>query len=155
MSDERAFGPYGVLFGARDVVEQMSYRSLVQRMLDVEAALAEAEGDLDIIPQFAVAPIRAAAHADLYDLPRIAEDALEAGNLAIPLVRDLTKRVESIEAAAAGYVHWGSTSQDILDTALVLQLQAAVPAVLERRSFPPESAAWVDASNVNHSELRG
>jgi len=103
---------------------------LLQAMLDVEAALAEAEAELGIIPREAVEPIRSAAHAERYDFETIAAEAAADGVLTIPLVRHLTKQVETIDRTAARYVHWGATSQDILDTAYVLQLQRAVPGIL-------------------------
>ena len=103
---------------------------LLQSMLDVEAALAEVEAELGVIPRAAVEPIRSAARGELYDRDALAAAAADAGNLAIPLVRHLTKQVETIDREAAKYVHWGTTSQDILDTALVLQLQGRVPAIL-------------------------
>ena len=99
-------------------------------MLDVEAALAEVEAELGIIPRAAVQPIRSAAHAERYDFKTIAAEAEADGVLTIPLVRHLTKQVESIDRDAARYVHWGATSQDILDTAHVLLLQRTVPRIL-------------------------
>ena len=119
----------GPLFGDAEVADHLSDRARLQAMLDVEVALADVEADLGIVPRAAVEPIRAAARADRYDRHAIAEEAARDGNLAIPLVRHLTKYVEAIDANAARYVHWGATSQDILDTALVLQLQRAVPAI--------------------------
>ena len=103
---------------------------LLQAMLDVEAALAEAEAELGVIPRQAVDPIRSAALAERYDFKSITAEAEADGVLTIPLVRHLTKQVETIDRDAARYVHWGATSQDILDTALVLQLQRAVPKIL-------------------------
>jgi 3-carboxy-cis,cis-muconate cycloisomerase len=102
----------------------------LQRMLDVEAALARAEADVGVIPQAAVAPIAAACKASLFDHAQIADASVAAGNLAIPLVKMLTAAVKEKDAAAAGYVHWGATSQDIIDTALVLDIRAGVDALL-------------------------
>ena len=118
------------LFGDATVGEQLSDRARVQAMLDVEAALADVQADLDIIPRTAVAPIRAAAQADRYDLNAIAAEGAIDGILTIPLIRHLTKQVRTIDSGAARYVHWGATSQDIMDTALVLQLQRAMPPML-------------------------
>ena len=101
-------------------------------MLDVEAALADAEATSDVVPASCVAPIQSAAKAELYDCAIIAADAVDAGNVVIPVVRHLTARVATIDADAARYVHWGATSQDILDTGLVLQLRAAVLAAALR-----------------------
>jgi 3-carboxy-cis,cis-muconate cycloisomerase len=117
------------LFGDAEVNDYLSERARVQAMLDVEAALAEIEGELGVIPRQAVAPIQAAAQADRFDLDAIAAAAAGDGNLAIPLVRQLTHAVGAIDRDAARYVHWGVTSQDIIDTGLVLQLQRAVPPI--------------------------
>jgi 3-carboxy-cis,cis-muconate cycloisomerase len=101
----------------------------VQAMLDVEAALAEAEAALNVIPPTAATAIRGAARAELYDIAAIARDAPGAGNAAIPLIRQLTDRVAALDAEAAHYVHWGATSQDIIDTAAVLQLRNLIPPI--------------------------
>jgi 3-carboxy-cis,cis-muconate cycloisomerase len=105
-------------------------RARLQRMLDFEAALARAEAALGIIPEAAVEPIAAACHAELFDLVALGEAALPAGNVVIPLVKALTAEVQKQDADAAGYVHWGATSQDVIDTALVLELRLAIDALL-------------------------
>ena len=101
-------------------------------MLDVEAALADAEATSGVVLASCVAPSQSAAKAELYDCAIIAADAVDAGNVVIPVVRHLTARVATIDADAARYVHWGATSQDILDTGLVLQLRAAALAAALR-----------------------
>jgi 3-carboxy-cis,cis-muconate cycloisomerase len=121
---------HALLFGDAGVAAELSGHATLQRMLDVEAALADAEASVGAIPRSCVAPIQTAANAELYDHAAIAAEAADAGNVAIPLVRQLTERVGSIDADAARYVHWGATSQDVIDTGLVLQLRAAVPVVL-------------------------
>jgi 3-carboxy-cis,cis-muconate cycloisomerase len=95
-------------------------------MLDVEAALARAEAAVGVIPARAAALIGAACRAERYDVAALGEAARAAGNVAIPLVRALTVAVAETDRAAAGYVHWGATSQDIIDTALVLELRAGL-----------------------------
>ncbi len=117
------------LLGDPDLLDRFDGRAQLQAMLDVEAALAEAEAAVGVVPDACVDPIRAAADADLYDRARLAEEAAGDGNPVIPVVRHLTARVAADDPDAARYVHWGATSQDILDTGLVLQLRAAVPAV--------------------------
>jgi 3-carboxy-cis,cis-muconate cycloisomerase len=97
----------------------------VQAMLDVEVALAEALAETGVIPAASVAPIRAAARAERYDLAAMAAEAAIAGNPLIPLVRHLTQAVAAEDATAAGHVHWGATSQDVMDTAVVLELRTA------------------------------
>jgi len=113
----------------------------LQAMLDVEAALADAEASLGIIPQPAAAAIRQACRADFYDAAALADAARRAGNLAIPLVRELTQKVAAADRDAARYVHWGTTSQDIIDTALVLQLRNAVPAIAGDLARAADAAA--------------
>src|SRR5215510_12740789 len=99
-------------------------------MLDPEAALARAEAAVGVIPQEAVAAIVAACRVERYDLVALGEAAMNAGNIAIPLVKALTAEVGKTDREAARYVHWGATSQDIIDTALVLDLRAAIDALL-------------------------
>ncbi|MEX3978728.1 3-carboxy-cis,cis-muconate cycloisomerase [Paraburkholderia sp. EG287A] len=108
-----------------------SPNATLQRMLDVEAALARASAAHGVIPQSAVAAIVEACAADQLDAPALARDAALGGNLAIPLVKQLTARVKAADPEAAKYVHWGATSQDIIDTATVLQLRDAL-ALIER-----------------------
>ena len=102
----------------------------LQRMLDVEAALARAEAALGVIPASAAGPITEACKAKAFDLKALGEAATAAGNLAIPTVKALTAEVAKRDKDAARYVHWGATSQDIIDTALVLELRAAIDALV-------------------------
>src|SRR5262245_6931298 len=97
-----------------------------QCMLDFESALARVEARLGIIPQSAARAIADCCEVRLYDLGRVAAATARAGNPAIPLVRELTALVEARHAEAARYVHWGATSQDVLDTGLMLQCRAAL-----------------------------
>lgn len=98
----------------------------VQGMLDFEAALARAEARVGVIPAEAVAPIAAACKAELYDYPALAQAIATAGNSAIPLVKALGKRIAASNPEAERYVHLGATSQDAMDSGLVLQLRAAI-----------------------------
>lgn len=104
--------------------------AFLQHMLDVEAALARAEAATGVIPKTAAAPIAAACRNERFDLAALAEAATRAGNLAIPLVKALTAEVAKSDAEAARYVHWGATSQDIIDTATMLTLRAGIDALL-------------------------
>ncbi len=103
----------------------------IARMLGVEAAIARAEGRVGVIPADAAARIDricrqdAAGVIDMIDIAQLHQDAVAAGNLAIPFVKRLTAIVAEADPDAARFVHWGATSQDILDSALVLQLRAA------------------------------
>ena len=97
----------------------------VQGMLDFEAALARAEARVGLIPQSAVAPIEAACRAERYDFAELAEAIALAGNSAIPLVKALGRQIAAVDPQAERYVHLGATSQDAMDTGLVLQLRQA------------------------------
>jgi 3-carboxy-cis,cis-muconate cycloisomerase len=117
------------LFRTREVAALFSDAARVQSMLDVEAALARVQGRLGVIPAATVSSIENACRAGVIDLEALAGAALPAGNLAIPLVRQLTARVAEGDEAAAGFVHWGATSQDITDTGLILQLRGLLDLV--------------------------
>ena len=98
----------------------------VQAMLDVEAALARAQARVGVIPHSAVAPITTACRAELYDFEALGLAIASAGNSAIPLVKALGKQIASSAPEAERYVHLGATSQDVMDSGLVLQLRAAL-----------------------------
>ena len=114
------------LLRTQALTDMFSDERLVQGMLDFEAALATAQARCGVIPNAAVEPITAACRASLIDLTTLATAAASAGNLAIPLVKQLTQRVKNTDPEAARYVHWGATSQDAIDTGLMLQLQQAL-----------------------------
>jgi 3-carboxy-cis,cis-muconate cycloisomerase len=117
------------LFRTDAIRAVFSDRGRLQGMLDFEAALARATARAGLIPQSAVAPIEAQCRADLYDMELLARAAEAAGNTAIPVIKALTSHVESRDPGAARHVHWGATSQDAMDTGLVLQLRAALALV--------------------------
>jgi len=99
---------------------------LVQAMLDFEAALSRAQAAEGLIPSTALPAIVAACRAEHYDLQALAASSRTAGSLAIPLVQTLKARVAQADPQAAAYVHWGSTSQDVIDTGMVLVTRAAL-----------------------------
>jgi 3-carboxy-cis,cis-muconate cycloisomerase len=111
----------------RTICDDATY---LQHMLDFEAALARAEAATGIIPASAAVAIANACKAELFDIAALAEAATRSGNLAIPLVKALTANVAKADPEAARYVHWGATSQDVIDTATMLTLRAAVDALL-------------------------
>jgi 3-carboxy-cis,cis-muconate cycloisomerase len=117
---------YGPLFATATMRAVCADTARIQRMLDTEAALARAEAAVGVIPSGAAALISAACRAERYDAVALGEAATTAGNVVIPLVQALTAEVAKTDALAARYVHWGATSQDIIDTALVLELRAAL-----------------------------
>lgn len=114
------------LFRSQAVEKVFSNRATLQAMLDFEAALARAEARAGFIPASAAPSIEAKCRAELYDMTVLARAAANAGNLAIPLVKQLTLLVAKKDKDAARYVHWGATSQDVIDTGRVLQLRQAL-----------------------------
>jgi 3-carboxy-cis,cis-muconate cycloisomerase len=111
----------------RDVCDDAT---ALQHMLDFEAALARAEAACGVIPERAVEPIARACNASSFELAALAQAATRSGNLAIPLVKALTAEVAKSDAEAARYVHWGATSQDVIDTAAMLTLRAGIDVLL-------------------------
>jgi len=122
-----------------ELVELFSDESVLQAMLDFEGALARAEAGVGIIPRAAAETIMASAKAHFFDAGEISRAALRAGTLSIPLVKALTERVRVSDPDAAGFVHWGATSQDVADTALVLLLKRA-QSIFERHLAGLETA---------------
>ena len=109
------------------LADLFSDQSVLQAMLDFESALARAEARVGVIPRSAANAIRKAAKAETFDIANLAVATLRAGTPGIALAKALTEKVRTMDADAAGYVHWGATSQDVADTALVLLLKRAEP----------------------------
>ncbi|MGP0058007.1 MAG: 3-carboxy-cis,cis-muconate cycloisomerase [Beijerinckiaceae bacterium] len=107
-----------------------SDESTLRQMCRFEIALAMAEGEAGAIPAGAAAKI--AATLETYELPhgeareKLFADAAKAGTLAIPFIKFLTAAVGARDLEAASFVHFGATSQDVIDTALMLQLAEAI-----------------------------
>ena len=116
-------------------------QTFVQALLDVEVALAAAEADVGLVPASAVPHIEAAAQAQAFDLQALAEAALADGNALIPLVRRLTELVAARHQESAHFVHRGATSQDIIDTAVVLRLRDASATMCEQITTAMHAAA--------------
>ena len=119
-------GIYGNLFGADAMRAVFSERGQVQKWLDVEAALARVQGRLGIIPEEAAAEISARADADLIDMELMREEVDRVGYAIMPLVHRLAA---ICEGDAGRYVHWGTTTQDIKDTGVILQIRDALALV--------------------------
>lgn len=97
--------------------------ALVRAMLAFESALALSEAEAGVIPAAAGKVIEAACANSTLSAARLAADGKLAGALAIPFVKALTEQVRAVDPKAASFVHYGSTSQDVLDTAVVLCMQ--------------------------------
>ncbi|MGF6169154.1 3-carboxy-cis,cis-muconate cycloisomerase [Pseudomonas moraviensis] len=132
---------FDAYFTARDMREVFCDQGRVQAMLDFEAALARAEARVGLIPSSAVAPIAAACDAGLYDFAALGEAIAAAGNSAIPLVKALGRQIASSDAVAERYVHLGATSQDVMDSGLVLQLRQALALIEDQLTHLADSLA--------------
>ena len=109
-----------------DMIAVFDDAAIVQAMLRFEQALAEAQARQGMLPAQSARAIAGVCNAQLYDIPAIVSAGRRAGSLAIPLVRELTRTVALYDAEAAARVHWGSTSQDVIDTAMVLATRDAL-----------------------------
>ncbi|MFV3128962.1 3-carboxy-cis,cis-muconate cycloisomerase [Niveispirillum sp. KHB5.9] len=114
------------LFQTEAMAALFADEAVLSTMLRVEAALARAQSRVGMVPPTALPAIEAACDAGLYDLAALGRATALAGNPAIPLVKALTAQVAAADPAAARHVHRGATSQDIIDTGLVLRTRDAV-----------------------------
>ena len=99
--------------------------SFVQAMLDFERALSAAEAENGVIADEAAEIIGSCCDVLNFDLARISDEAVQHGTIVIPLVRQLTQLVAGKNKSVSGWVHFGATSQDVIDTAMILQLKKA------------------------------
>lgn len=113
------------LAGTEALAELFSDASVLRAMLDFEVALANAEASAGVIPNAAADVIAASADLNSFDVAQLSRDALRAGTPGIPLVKRFIEVVRSRDETAAGFVHFGATSQDVSDTAFVLLLKHA------------------------------
>lgn len=123
--DSLALGP---MFGTVEMKEIFSDRALVQKWIDTEAALAKAQGEIGMIPKEAADEINKKADAKLLDYAAIGENYKSSITI-VPLLKEFKKVLDN---NAGEYVHWGATSQDIVDTGLILRIRDA-HAVISRQ----------------------
>jgi 3-carboxy-cis,cis-muconate cycloisomerase len=112
----------GDFFGTPAMRAVFDSRALLQSWLDAEVALADAEAECGVIPAEAAGAIKAAANADDYDLEQLRAEIAATQHPLVPLVRTLT----AAAGEAGRYVHYGATTQDIMDTGAVLQVRAGL-----------------------------
>jgi 3-carboxy-cis,cis-muconate cycloisomerase len=115
--------PFSAIFVPAELADAVSDRAWLRAMLDAERALARAEARAGVISDDSAAAVAAACDASLYDAEEIAAEGRAAGNPAEPLVRAIRA---GLDREAAGFVHWGATSQDIVDTAAMLIARRAL-----------------------------
>jgi len=137
---------FGDQFSTPEIRAVFDERTMLQLWLDVEAALAGAQADLHLIPREDADAIARAARVEKLDLPAIKRDLAVTAHPIVPVVRDLAR----VAGDAGRWVHWGATTQDMIDTGMVLQLKAT-HAILRRdlvtltRTLGARSSAWASA----------
>ncbi len=115
------------MFGTAEMRAVFSDKALIERYIEVEIALAKAEARCGVIPAEAAVRIAKLARFESLDLAHMQHETEIVGYPILPLVEQLSK----LCGDAGRYVHWGATTQDIMDTAVVLQVRAAL-AIVER-----------------------
>ncbi|WP_035857684.1 3-carboxy-cis,cis-muconate cycloisomerase [Cryptosporangium arvum] len=131
------------LFADARVSVELGDRAVFRAMLDVEAALARAEASVGVIPADAADAIGAACGGE-FDLAAVGLAGVGAGNPVVPLVRQVEQRLPS---SAKPWVHHGATSQDVLDTALMLVASRARGAVLDAVRHAADALAGLAAAH--------
>ena len=142
---------YGSLFGTDEMRDLISDRAQLAAMLEVEAALARAEASLGIIPRDAAAAITAAARIEVLAFDKIAASTATVGYPVVELVAQLGR---AASADAARYVHLGATTQDITDTALVLQMRRGT-AIIRRDLIATAHALAEQAKRYRDTPIAG
>jgi 3-carboxy-cis,cis-muconate cycloisomerase len=126
------------LFVPAEFRDATSDAAWLQAMLDAESALAAAEAQAGVIPAEAAEAIAVACRADLFDADALLGSGRAAGNPAEPLVRKLR---DVVGGKSAQYVHWGATSQDVVDTAAMLVAARSLDSLLGVLDDVSESCA--------------
>jgi 3-carboxy-cis,cis-muconate cycloisomerase len=112
-----------------EMVDAFGAPALVGHMLAFEAALARAQADEGMMTTADASTIASACRIEPIDIEALVADGIVAGTLAVPLVRRLTAAVACVDPHAAGQVHRGATSQDVIDTAMVLATRGALAVI--------------------------
>lgn len=113
----------GNLFGSKTIRALFDAQTVIERYLEVEIALAQVTAELGLIPAAASAAIESELEVDRIDLEKYAEDVERVGFPIVPLLDQIAQLVPNNYGE---YAHWGATTQDIMDTALVLQMRDAL-----------------------------
>ncbi len=138
---------FGDLFGDREIAALFSDKAMIARMIDVERALARAGARAGVVPPDAAAAIDATL-ADIVIPPEALASGTAGAGVPVPaLVAALRGH---LAGQAAGWLHWGATSQDIVDTALVLQLASAIDTFAARLDG---LIAGLSVAALHHADL--
>jgi 3-carboxy-cis,cis-muconate cycloisomerase len=118
------------LFTSPRIDPLVSDEALIAGMLRFESALASVQADLGLMPSGSAAVIGGCCSPESFDVESLCRSAEHDGNPAIPLVKVLGQHVKAVDSEAARYVHFGATSQDVIDTGLMLCTKQALEALL-------------------------
>ena len=124
ITDSRLFG---ATFASAQVASVFSDRNRVQKWFDIEAALALTQGELGIIPRAAAEEIARKADAGLVDLDAIGREIASTTHPLVPAIRALA---DLCDGDAGEFVHYGATTQDVMDTGMVLMVREAWPVLI-------------------------
>jgi 3-carboxy-cis,cis-muconate cycloisomerase len=125
-------GLTGSLFVDSEMLDSVSDRRWLEAMLDFQAALAQSEANVGVIPEAAAKVIIDCCKVEQFDIAEIGRRTSLAGNPAIPLVAMLTAKVKENDPVAAEFVHYGATSQDVIDSAMGYLIGDARSIILKR-----------------------
>jgi 3-carboxy-cis,cis-muconate cycloisomerase len=114
---------YSDYFYSKTINELFSDKQTIVQMLRFEGVLALAQAENGVIPPKVAQIIENCCQVDFIDIDKLKSEIKLGGNAAIPLVKQLTRIVKNNDVEASKYVHFGATSQDVVDTATVLQMQ--------------------------------
>src|SRR5271166_2771626 len=148
---------FGTLYGSDRMRAVFDERAFLQRMLDVEAALARAQGRLGIIPSEAAEAISLAARVENLKSDELAASVRNVGYPVVGVVKGLSRAA----GEAGRWTHWGATTQDIMDSALALQLRdglalvraelRAVAAALARQAAAHRMTVMAGRTHLQHA----
>ncbi len=114
---------YSDYFYSKTINELFSDKQTIVQMLRFEGVLALAQAENGVVSPQAARVIESCCQVDFIDIDKLKSEIKLGGNAAIPLVKQLTRIVKNNDVEASKYVHFGATSQDVVDTATVLQMQ--------------------------------
>ncbi len=132
------------MFGTAEMRAVFADEALVGRYIEAEVALARAQARLGVVPKEAAQAIEAAAKSIRIDFDKLRAETEIVGYPILPLVHQLSEAA----GEAGRYVHWGATTQDIMDTANVLQIRAALADRCTRSARGPRHPALPWRANI-------
>ncbi|KAJ9661968.1 hypothetical protein H2201_006257 [Coniosporium apollinis] len=111
------------IFSTEECAAIWSDKTRTSYYLSFEAALAKVQAELGIIPQKAADEIGKHCRLEEFDFEELEKQTVTIGYPVLPVVKQLVKNVSNVEAGLGEWAHWGATTQDVTDTATILQLR--------------------------------